>query len=531
MAKDVATKSKKGIGTSVKERWSKLDGARNALLQRARDCAALTIPSLMPPSGSSEATPLKTPFQGLGARGVNNLASKLLLALLPPNSPFFQMSLDDFTLEKLTGEEGMRANVEKALGKVERAIMTNIETQAYRVQTFSALRFLIGTGNSLLYLPDSGGMKVYRLDQYAIKRDPIGNVLEIITKELVAPVALPSEIKLSNKIEQDSDTPVELYTHVKRTRELWEVQQEINGVLVPGSDGSYPIDECPWIPLRWTAIAGEDYGRGLVEEYLGDLRSLEALTQAIVEGSAAAAKVLYFVDPNGTTRLKDVADAPTGSVKHGSRGDISTLQLDKYHDFRVTLETLSKIEQRLAFAFLLMTSIQRSAERVTAEEIRTLSSELEDALGGVYSVLSQEFQLPLVNRIIGQMTKSNTLPELPKTIKPKITTGIEALGRGHDLNKLRTFMEILAPFNEKAFGRIDIGNLITRIGTSLGIDTGGLIVDDETLNQEQQQQQMMQLAQGAAPGAINQIAKGAVEMMKQQGMVPPEGMMVPPEGE
>ena len=42
-------------------------------------------------------------------------------------------------------------------------------------------------------------------------------------------------------------------------------------------------------------VDGEDYGRGRVEEFLGDLQSLESLTQAITEGSAAAAKVVFLV--------------------------------------------------------------------------------------------------------------------------------------------------------------------------------------------------------------------------------------------
>lgn len=42
----------------------------------------------------------------------------------------------------------------------------------------------------------------------------------------------------------------------------------------------------PYIPLRWTAISGENYGRGLVEQYLGDFRSLEGLYQLLIESSS-----------------------------------------------------------------------------------------------------------------------------------------------------------------------------------------------------------------------------------------------------
>ena len=36
------------------------------------------------------------------------------LALLPPNSPFFRLQVDDYTLEEMAGDEAARAKVEEA---------------------------------------------------------------------------------------------------------------------------------------------------------------------------------------------------------------------------------------------------------------------------------------------------------------------------------------------------------------------------------------------------------------------------------
>ena len=65
---------------SVASRYNSLSTIRETFLERARECAELTLPFLVPPKGHSEATRYLTPYQGIGARGVNNLASKLLLA-------------------------------------------------------------------------------------------------------------------------------------------------------------------------------------------------------------------------------------------------------------------------------------------------------------------------------------------------------------------------------------------------------------------------------------------------------------------
>lgn len=491
-------------GKTAAGRYQQLSNARTSVLERARSAAKLTIPSLMPPSGHSESSTLPTPFQGIGARGVNNLASKLLLALLPPNSPFFRLMIDDFTLEKLTQREGMRAEVERGLNKIERALMTEIETTAIRVSAFEALKQLLVAGNVLIYLPPEGGMRVFRLDRYVVKRDPMGNVIEIVTREDISPDMVPEAMKAHVKQKSTSnEKTVELYTHVIRQADKWIIRQEIKGMTVPKSRGSYPLDKCPWIALRFTKIDCEDYGRGYVEEYYGDLLSLEELQKAIVEGSAAAAKVLFLVNPNGTTRMTDIAKAPSGSVRSGNAEDVSVLQLEKFADFQIAFKTIETIQQRLSFAFLLNTAIQRAGERVTAEEIRYMAGELEDALGGVYSILSQEFQLPLVRVIMFRMERQRKIPALPKgVVKPTITTGLEALGRGHDMNKLNLF----AGAAVQAAGlppEVNKADFLTRVGTALGIDMSGLMLSPEQVAQAQQAEMMRQMMDKLGPKGMD----------------------------
>ena len=504
---------------SAGARYRQLEAKREPFLRRARDAAKLTIPSLMPPSSHTGESKLPTPFQGLGARGVNNLSSKLLLALLPPNSPFFRLTIDDYSLEQLTQKEGMRAEVEEALGKIERAVQAEIETSAVRVTAGETLKQLLVAGNALLYLPYEGGAKMYRLDRYVVERDPMGNVLDLIVKESISPKALPEEIREEiEKGDLNPDQTVDLYTRVTRVDNKWEVYQEVKDKIIPGTQGTYPIDKCPWIPLRFTKIDGEDYGRGYVEEYYGDLRSLEALTQAIVEGSAAAAKVLFLVNPNGVTQQRTLAEAPNGAIRTGDANDVSVVQVEKFADFRIAFETINAISSRLSYAFLLNSAVQRGGERVTAEEIRYMASELEDALGGVYSILSLEFQLPLVKALMHRLEKQKRIPTLPKgTVRPTITTGLEALGRGHDLNKLDLFLQgVMQTFGPEVVAKyVNISDYLTRRATALGIDTKGLVKSEEELAAEQQQAQAAIMNQMLAEGGMNMAQEMVKGVMRQ----------------
>ena len=190
---------------------------------------------------------------------------------------------------------------------------------------------------------------------------------------------------------------------------------------------------------------GEDYGRGHVEEHRGDLETPQKSSPKAIAGRNHSVRSGSLSGPpHSNTDPKDLEEAENLAIISGHRDDVTTLQVEKAADLRVALETCAMIVARLEQAFLLSTSVQRNAERVTAEEIRVVASELEDALGGVYSVLSQEFQYPLVRCLMHHLQKKRRLPHLPeKHVKPFITTGMEALGRGHDLNRLMTFGQIV----------------------------------------------------------------------------------------
>jgi len=509
---------------TVAQLYEHLTADRDAFLMRARAAAELTIPTLMPPSGHSGHTEYSTPFQAVGARGVNNLASKLLLTLLPPNSPFFRLTIDDFDLQELAGPDA-RGRVEDALARIERSATHEIEAKALRVPAYEALKQLIVSGNVLVFLPPEGGMKVYRLDRYVTQRDNMGNLLKVIVKETIATVALPENVQQALQESDDFQNRADkkecdLFTCIRREGKRYKIHQEVEGIVVPKSEGSYPMDKVPWLALRFIAIDGENYGRGFIEEYLGDLKSLEALSRAVVEGSAASAKVLFLVRPNGTTKQRALADSPNGAIVAGDANDVSTLQVNKFNDFRVAADTAQTITERLSFAFLLNSAVQRNADRVTAEEIRFMAQELETALGGIYSILSQEFQLPLVNLLLARMEKTGKMPKFPKdTLKPQIVTGLEALGRGQDLNKLALFLQHLQPLGPQVVAEeLNVTDYIARLGASLGIDTAGLVKSAEQKQAEQQaaleaqqQQQLMQLAEkGVAP-----LAKGAVDSYNQ----------------
>ena len=498
---------------TLKNIYLKCSSERNSYLERGRDASALTIPTILPEEGTSAHRRYATPYQSVGARGVNNLASALLLSLLPPNAPFFRLHLDEETERDIEAlEPKILTEIEDSLAHVERSVMDEIERSGIRTGLFDAVRHLVVTGNALLYFPDGGNMRVVHLDRYVVKRCPLGNVRTVVLYESVSPSMLPEDIRPVAGDETSYDDFIDMYTGMfTRNDGKIEVFQEINGVEVEGSRRELDPEDAPFIPLRMSRVDGENYGRGYVEQYIGDLQSLEGLSKAIVEGSAAAAKVLFLVNPNGTTRARTLSESPNGAIREGSANDISVVQSQKAQDFSVALNTMRDIQERLSYAFLLLEGSIRNADRVTAEEVRLVTQAVERQLGGIYSIMSRELSLPMVNLVMKKMKKDGSLPSIPDDkIKPVIITGIEALGRGNDLNRLDTYLagigQLLGPQVLQQY--VDVSEYLKRRALALGIDTKGLVRTQEELAQMQQAQQEQMLAQQMAPQIMEQATQG-----------------------
>lgn len=513
----------------AKSTYERLKNTRNDYIVRAEDCAKYTIPSLFPKDSDNGGTNYTTPWQSIGARGLNNLASKLMLALFPVGSPFFKLNVSEMEVKQLSGDPSAIQEVTKGLSMVERIVLNYMDANSFRPALFDVARQLIVAGNSLLYIPRadevdeglSAAPKAYRLSSYVVERDGHDNILQLITLDMIARAALPEDVLATVDANGEGELAeeFEVYTHVYRDPEskTFKSYQEVDGVVVDGTDGEYPLDALPWVPVRCIKIAGEDYGRSFVEEYLGDLKSLENLYEAMVKMSMIAAKVLFLVNPNGVTQVRRIAKANTGDFVAGRKQDIEVFQLEKGQDFNTAKAIADSIETRLSRAFLLNSSVQRGGERVTAEEIRYVAGELEQTLGGVYSILSQELQLPLVRILLKNLEATKKIPNLPKeAIEPAVATGLEALGRGQDLDKLKLFLDMIVSLSAVQDEDLNMADLKLRVANSLGIDSEGLL-----LTQEQKEQKMAEAAQqqammqgGASMGAAG--GQMGAEMMAQQ---------------
>ena len=512
--------------STAKERYDYLCSDRSQFLSEAEDATKLTLPYLIRghEDQSKGMKQLKTPWQSVGAKGVVALASKLSLSLVPPQTSFFKLQVDESQLGDIPPE--MKSELDLSFSKIERTILDSIAASDDRVVIHQALQHLVVGGNALIFMSKQG-LKLFPLNRFVLERDGNGNVIEIVTRERINKKLIYKYLPKEEEMPLvTSDEPEEqecdIYTHVKRdnNRMIW--YQEVKGYIIEESRSKAPVDATPWLPLRFNTVDGEAYGRGRVGQFIGDLKSLEALSQALVEGSAAAAKVVFTVSPSSTTKPQTLANAGNGAIVQGRPDDIGVVQVGKTADFQTAYQLMQQLERRLNEAFLILSV--RDSERTTAQEVQMTQMELEQQLGGLFGLLTVEFLVPYLNRKLSVFQKTGEIPRIPKgMVKPIIVAGINALGRGQDVQALGQFLQTIAQtMGPEAIAQyINPDELIKRLAAAQGIDVLNLVKSMQEIQGDQQQAMAQQAEMEAIKQTPNMLKAPMLDPSKNPQLAPP----------
>ena len=138
---------------TAKERYDYLCSDRAQFLNEAAEASKLTLPYLI--RGHEEHSKgmknLRTPWQSVGAKGVVTLASKLSLSLVPPQTSFFKLQVDESNLGQEFGPE-VKSELDLSFAKIERTILDAIAASDDRIHIHQALQHLVVGGNALVFM-------------------------------------------------------------------------------------------------------------------------------------------------------------------------------------------------------------------------------------------------------------------------------------------------------------------------------------------------------------------------------------------
>jgi hypothetical protein len=495
------------LDRSAKAEFAGMDGERSSMLSRFERIAQLTVPSCMPDKNyKAENDQLTNGFSSLGSQCVTHLTNKLMNAMFAPSRPFFRLGMNEQALkqlaDKLQVEEGV---VTDALAAGERSAMAELEREGCRENLFEGMMHLVTLGNVLMDM--SGDTLVFTsVRDYVVRRNAKGVWTCLIIKESVRFDDLDKAAQQAYQRQRnvaDPSASLDTFKMIKLAGGMYRESFWVEDVNL-GDDfmGKYTIANVPYRPLTWRLPLRQNYGVGRAEEYANDLAVHDSNSEALADGSILASTFKWLASPSGMTRPEDMTNSANGAVIPGVTGDLSLVFANVGQQLQTVLAIGQEYTRRLGAGFLLSSAVTRQAERVTAEEVKMQVLELEGSLGGTYSRLSLSMQGPLASWLLkkAKVTIKGTL------IKPTVITGLDALSRNGDLERMRTFLGDVAQLDGiQPSTRVTLneGNIVTDMAAGNGVDKGRYVKTQAQIDEARAQAEQQALAMQAAQNNVD----------------------------
>lgn len=514
-------------GDNLAGHWKTLDGRKGDLIARSEQYARWTVPSIFPEDNNTQSETPEESQKGnvaIGARLVNHLSHRIVDTMFPNDKPFFAIAMTPESKrrfeEEIESDEDNGANnrklLDEALIGAENAAMRNLNLTAYRPIAIQALSLKIVTGNALIYrMPDEERV-VYSIRDYSVTREISGKLKEVMLRDHKMFGSLDEDIqeqlKAANKGRKyEESTPVELFTYYWFENNKWHMRQAVDNVDLDVSE-SYKKADFPCLVLTWNLGRGDNYGRGLVEDYAVSFHNIDVMTEAMIDLIGVAADIKFLVNDMSTFDVEAWNSAKRGEYVAGKEGDITVPQFKFAVEVQFIGEAIAKLERELAQAFLLSSAGVRDAERVTAEEIRFFAREIESAFGGLYSRLALDWQKKEAEYQLSQIDWQSTLPDGTETFEPVITTGLESLSREGKLDALRLaisdlqMMDAIPEDIRKAFDPLKFAAFIFR---NRGVESEDFLFTPDQMKENAEAEAKQQAALMEKQGEVAVASKAA----------------------
>lgn len=535
------------LGVTAEDFFEGQRANRTGPVELGRRLADLVSPSTFPPEHWQSGDELVILNQSVNAYAVNTLASKMMLGAFPPGLPGWKFTPEEHKMDQdVESNPEMYSEVMYALSRREETHRARLEATQCRTSLTLYYKLLLMTGNAAVLWTQINTPVIYNMHHYVVKRDNTGTPIAGVVKESISRMVADEDIVAAaerkngttNKQSSGSvwDDEIAIY-HCQKLinrdgkREYVYWQEVEGGEVISGTEAWADFDTPTIYFGGMVPVTGSSWYLPYCSDYEGDMQAVENFAAALQDGAAAAARFLTLVDPGGTTDINDILDADNLDIVPGREQDVSTLRSDKGGDLSVTSQEMEKATRRLGQAFLMFSAVQRTGERVTAEEWRILASEIDQAMGGLYSQVSQTSQRYFVLRFIHLHEETDkSLGRLPEgLIRVAVVTGIDSMGQSTDDTRLREFMtEVGREIGPEAVVKsLNIPDYLRRKLTYKNIKAEGLVKDAKQVASETQAAKQEAMQQTLLDKATGPLAQGGADMMGQmlEGGEMPEGMM------
>ncbi len=475
---------------SAKELWNDLEPQKTAVIDRSELAAQMTLPGLFMPNGrNSDRDSAGRLWQSIGAMLVNNLVTRLMMTLFAPSRPFIRLDVSEEFAKAAEAGGVASSDLKQVLGLAERRTTKALDKYALRPKLHLLLKHLVVVGNVMAVMDEKNKLiRALSLRYFCVKRDVAGKVLSAVIKEHVRQDELPASLRGTT-----ADTEVDYYilAHRRNSGDDFEVTHWINDTRVDALTKRYQEDRCPYRVLAWDVGDDANYGTSMVSDYEGDFLAAEDCSRATIEAAVLASEFRWMLDPASGMDVDEFESTPNGGVMPGRPEHLAVINAAAQVASAIEAQkaVLADVVNRLGRAFVMTSAVTRDAERVTAEEIRQVANELETGLGGGYTRLAVDLQLPLAEFLMRLEKVDLASYGVKDEIALTVVTGLDALSRSGDLENLRAWLADINVLNsapESVTDPLNLREIYNDLATPRGIDASKYLRSEQEIADRQE---------------------------------------------
>ena len=486
---------------TASQEWEALNAKRTGQLDKIERLAEVTLPHVCTDEDyDSGQDALTNGTTSLGAQAATHLINKLVMAMFP-NRPFYRLAVSEAEARELVADLGVPMDqLTDMLAQAERDSVLQLEMTGSRNIIYEIVTHLVVAGDVMMDLSDKEEIGAIPIREYVVRRDSKGRPCSIVIKQCLYYDEIDEHVLAHLPTgRREPDDKHDVFTWIRVKKGKMHMSKWIDNTELPEAFGAvWSREDCPYIPLTWRLPLRQSYGVSRVEEYYSDLSTYEIMSESMRDGSILAAQYRWLQNPSGLTRPEDFAASKNGDIIPGNANDLALVSSNIGNQLATVMQIADVYSRRIGAGFLMNSAMTRDAERVTAEEIRLQALELEGSLGGVYSRLAKDIQQPLARWLM----KSIDLSLKGTKITPVVITGLDALSRNADLERLSQFLaDVTAlgqiPPQQRAV--LQESAIISDMAAGRGINKSRYIASDDEIQQRLQALAAQEAAGSQAP--------------------------------
>lgn len=519
---------------TIRGQFLRLDGQRLERLSASEQYAYYTIPSVFPRVDVSDQHTSIGMLDSIGSAVANHFANKLVTTLFSPNRPFFRLApnptspkvkrlheaRDGKDIDEQTQAQAAFDALRDKFVSVEQNSVRYLERIGYRTAATNAAKLLIITGDVVIRSQKGQKSAAYSMRDYVCEKDLTGRDVTLIVRDTLVfggltPKQQSDVVEASNASGERRDfepsTSVQILTRLSLTNDgRYKITQGIEDHdIVDDEDRIVTEKDSPFTHLSWNLTKGENYGRGLVEDFSGSFHMIDNMTNYQTRMAAKMADLKIMVDPASGVDVEQLNSSESGTYISGKPSAAAPLMSGMDQGLQYIEAIILMHKRQISAAFLYQTGQTRDAERVTAEEIRENAAELEIAHGGVYSRFAADWQSKAAQEAVSALGE-----DMGDTVEPVIMTGMDSLSRVGEMQMIRLWMQDLAMLQgvpEDVRVWIKGGDFAQYAATQRGVDHGAFVKSDEERSAEvkQEQERMAAMQEQEAQAQAAQTAGAA----------------------